>query len=165
MTIPVPASWCSHSRCRETTSPPFHSASGVPLFTAEVASDSTAGNEVGEKRLAYAAIGVPEYVVFDPVGNVLSTPLLAWRLESGGYVSWRPDADGSWSSRSLEVAFQSTQPFLGVRDRDGMQIEPSREVRRRARQLEQRLHEVEELLAAAEQARAGHEEQLRRLRG
>jgi Uma2 family endonuclease len=140
------------------------SEAGVPLFIAEVASDSTVGNDVGDKRLAYAAIGVPEYMVFDPVGNVLSTPLLAWRLESGGYVSWRPDADGSWSSRSLEVAFQATQPFLGVRDRDGTQIEPSREVRRRARQLEQRLLEVEERLAAAEQARADLEEQLRHLR-
>jgi Uma2 family endonuclease len=140
------------------------SEAGVPLFIAEVASDSTVGNDVGAKRLAYAAIGVPEYVVFDPVGNVLSTPLLAWRLEAGGSVSWRPDADGSWRSGTLDVAFQATQPFLGVRDRDGTQIEPSREVRRRARQLEQRLHEVEERVAAAEQARADLEEQLRRLR-
>ena len=141
------------------------SEAGIPLFIAEVASDSTAGNDVGNKRLDYAAIGVPEYVVFDPVGNVLSTPLLAWRLEPGGYVSWRPDANGSWWSGSLDIAFQATQPFVGVRDRDGTQIEPSREVRRRARQLEQRLHEVEERLAAAEQARAELEEQLRRLRG
>jgi Uma2 family endonuclease len=138
---------------------------GIPLFIAEVASDSTVGNDLGDKKLAYAAIGVPEYVVFDPVGNVLSTPLLAWRLEAGGYVPWRPDADGSWRSKSLDVAFQATQPFLRVRDRDGTQIEPSREVRRRARQLEQRLGEVEERLTAVEQARADLEEQLRRLRG
>jgi predicted nuclease with TOPRIM domain len=69
----------------------------------------------------------------------------------------------TWS-RSLDVAFQATQPFLGVRDHDGTQIEPSGEVRRRARQLEQRLREVEERLATVEQARADLEEQLRRLR-
>src|SRR5919204_1582342 len=39
------------------------SEAGVPLFIVEVASDSTVGNDVndvGDKRLAYAAIGVPE---------------------------------------------------------------------------------------------------------
>jgi Uma2 family endonuclease len=130
---------------------------GVPLFIAEIASDSTVGNDVGDKRLAYAAIGVPEYVVFDPDGDLFSPPLLAWRLQAGGYVPWKPEADGSWHSASLAVAFQPTQPYLGVRDRDGRQIELPRAVRERAEHLEQQL-------SAVEQRRAELEEQLRRLR-
>jgi hypothetical protein len=130
---------------------------GVPLFIAEIASNSTVGNDVGDKRLAYAAIGVPEYVVFDPDGDLFSPPLLAWRLRAGVYVPWEPEADGAWHSASLAVAFQPTQPYLGVRDRDGRQIELPRAVRERAEHLEQQL-------SAVEQRRAELEEQLRRLR-
>jgi len=130
---------------------------GVPLFIAEIASDSTVGNDVGEKRLAYAAIGVPEYIVFDPDGDLFSPPLLGWRLQAGVYVPWKPEADGLRHSASLAVAFQPIQPFLGVRDRDGRQIELPRAVRERAEYLEQQL-------SAVEQRRAELDEQLRRLR-
>ncbi|HKC75614.1 MAG TPA: Uma2 family endonuclease [Chloroflexota bacterium] len=130
---------------------------GVPLFIAEIASDSTVGNDVGDKRLAYAAIGVPEYIVFDPDGDLFSPPLRAWRLQAGGYVPWKPEADGSWRSAALDVAFEPTQPYLGMRDRDGRPIELPRTVRERAEHLEQQLSEVE-------QRRAELEEQLRRLR-
>ena len=133
------------------------SEAGVPLFIAEIASNSTVGNDVGDKRLAYAAIGVPEYVVFDPDGDLFSPPLLGWRLQAGVYVPWKPEADGLWHSASLSVAFQPMQPFLGVRDRDGRQIELPRAVRERVEYLEQQL-------SAVEQARAELEEQLRRLR-
>lgn len=56
---------------------------GVPLFVAEVASRSTVGNDRGDKRRAYEAIGVPEYVVFDPDGDLLPATIQAWRLEGG----------------------------------------------------------------------------------
>ena len=56
---------------------------GAPLFIAEVASVSTVRNDVGDKRQAYAAIGVPEYLVFDPDGELLPTVIRAWRLEGG----------------------------------------------------------------------------------
>lgn len=60
---------------------------GVPLLIVEVASRRTVGINVGEKRDAYEATGVAEYLVFDPDGVLLSTPLLAWRLEGGVYRS------------------------------------------------------------------------------
>jgi Uma2 family endonuclease len=140
------------------------SEAGVPLFIAEIASDSTVGNDVGDKRLAYAAIGVPEYIVFDPDGDLFSPPLLGWRLQAGVYVPWKPEADGMWHSASLAVAFQPMQPFLGVRDRDGRQIELPRAVRERAEYLEQQLSAVEQARAEEAQRRAELEEQLRRLR-
>jgi Uma2 family endonuclease len=143
---------------------------GAPLFIAEVASVSTVRNDVGEKQRAYAAIGVPEYLVFDPDGDLLPTVIRAWRLEGGIYVAWEPQADGTWYSASLEVTFEPTQPFLGVRDRDGRPIESSPVVRAQRDRLEERLNMVEQARAEAEQAReeearrrAALEEQLRRL--
>src|SRR5579884_2776540 len=50
---------------------------GAPLFVAEIASAATVKNDVGDKRLAYAAIGVREYIVFDPDGETLAPPLRA----------------------------------------------------------------------------------------
>ncbi len=133
---------------------------GVPLFVAEVASRSTVGNDRGDKRHAYAAIGVPEYVAFDPDGHLLPTPVEAWRLEGGVYAPWRAEADGWWRSASLEVSLEATRPFLGVRDRDGRRIPWPSAVQAHAERLErERLEaerarlDMEERLAAVERAR------------
>lgn len=136
---------------------------GAPLFVAELASQATVKNDVGDKRFAYAAIGIPEYIVFDPDGEILSPPLRTWRLEAGIYAPWQPEADGSWHSAALDVTLQATQPFLGVRDRDGRQIELSHEVRERALRLEQQAQQLEQQLQEVERARAELQEQLQRL--
>ncbi len=59
-------------------------AVGAPLFIAEVVSHSTRANDLGDKRQAYAAIGAREYLIFDPSGHLLPTPVQAWRLGPGG---------------------------------------------------------------------------------
>jgi len=136
---------------------------------------------------------VPEYVVFDPDGDLLVAPLLAWRLDGATYVPWRPDDDGWWHSPVLDVSFRPGHPYVGVRDRDGVILEPSGAVRRHARALEQRMHEearaleqrmheearaleqrmheeararalLEQQLAEAARERAALEEMVRRLR-
>jgi len=131
---------------------------GVPLFVMEVASRSTGRNDIGDKRHAYEAIGIPEYIVFDPHGDVLRGSLRAWRLQSGAYVPWQADTDGWWYSQSLGISFQPTQPFLTVRDRTGQLIGLSRQVRERVEYLEHRLDEAEQGRAEAEQARAEAEQ-------
>ena len=140
---------------------------GAPLFVAEMASDSTKDNDLGDKRQAYAAIGIPEYLIFDPDGNLLSEPIVAWRLQSGAYVPWRAGADGWWRSRALDVSLQplGALPLLSVRDRDGTIIEPTPQVRRRLRAEEQARAEAERRRAEAERRSAELEEQLRALRG
>ncbi len=112
---------------------------GAPLFIAEVASASTKTNDQRDKKQAYAAVGASEYLVFDPDGDLLPRPILAWRLEEGTYVPWVPDTDGWWHSTALDVSFHPAQPFLRVRDRDSTIVELSSEVRRYARDLERRL--------------------------
>ena len=136
---------------------------GVPLFVMEVASKSTGRNDTGDKRRAYEAIGVPEYIVFDPDGSVLRMPLRAWRLHSGVYAPWAPDADGWWHSASLAISFQATQPFMTVRDRSGQLIGLSRQVRQQAEQLEQRLNAAEQARVTAEQARVVQAQQIAEL--
>jgi Uma2 family endonuclease len=140
------------------------SEAGAPLFVAEAASASTVRNDVGEKRQAYAAIGVPEYLVFDPDGELLPTVIRAWRLAGGAYVPWEPQADGTWYSASLEVTIEPTQPFLGVRDRDGAAIELPSIVRVHAQDLEQQLGALARERAEDARRIADLEEQLRRLR-
>jgi len=160
-------------------------AVGAPLFIAEVVSQSTRANDLGDKRQAYAAIGAREYLIFDPSGHLPATPVQAWRLdpEGGPYIPWTPDRQGWWHSAALQVALRPTPPLLSVRDRDGTPVEPSVESRRlrraaerardeealRRRDAEQaqearRRVEAERAQAAAEQARAALEEELRRLR-
>lgn len=137
---------------------------GAPLLIIEVASRSTAANDRGEKRHAYAAIGVREYLVFDPDGGLLPTPLLAWRLAGAGYVPWRPEPDGWWRSEALGVGFRPRPPHLEVRDRAGERIELSHEVRLRARQLERQSEELAGRLADEARRRIALEEEIRRLR-
>jgi len=100
---------------------------------------------------------VPEYVVFEPDGDLLVAPLLAWRLDGAAYAPWRPGDDGWWHSRVLDVSCQPGHPYMRVRDRDGVILEPSGVVRRHARALEQQLAEVA-------RERAALEETVRRLR-
>jgi len=101
--------------------------SGVPLFIAEIASRSTVRNDREGKRIAYAAIGVPEYVVFDPSERLLGPGRVmeAWRLptpDARVYASWAPEPDGEWRSRALGVTLHPDPPFLYVRARDGFLI-------------------------------------------
>ncbi len=130
---------------------------GAPLLVVEVAGESTKGNDQGDKRAAYAAVGIPEYIVFDPDGGLLATPLMAWRLDEGTYMPWHPGVDGWWHSTALDVSFQPGRPYMSVRDRDGVIVAPSGAVRRHARALEQQL-------ADAARAHAELEEMIRRLR-
>lgn len=119
---------------------------GAPLFIAEIASDSTKSNDQGDKKRAYAAIGVAEYIMFDPDGSVLPEPLMAWRLQGGVYESWLAEEDGWWHSTALDVAFQPGRPFMHVRDRDAVELAPSSEVRQRLAEEEKRLAALEEMV-------------------
>ena len=60
-----------------------------PDFVLEVASESTAETDVGEKRRDYAALGIGEYWRFDETetGRYHGTRLAGERLVEGGYVA------------------------------------------------------------------------------
>ena len=119
----------------------------TPLFIAEVASESTLVQDLVDKAYVYAQLGVPEYVVFDPVGSLLKGPIRAWRLDSSAtsvYTPWLPDEQGRLYSAALDIAIEVAQPLLGVRDRDGRLIETAVAMARRLEAMEQRLRKLEQ---------------------
>ena len=75
-----------------------------PDWVLEVASPSTAAKDLDFKRRAYAAMGVPEYWLFDPKGDVFPAgqpQLQGLALSHGGYVRLAPRlADGLAMIRS-----------------------------------------------------------------
>jgi hypothetical protein len=128
---------------------------GPPLFVAEIASDSTLHNDRQGKRIAYALAGIPEYLIFDPSGDLLDAPVEAWRLPHPGariYQPWLPEPDGSWHSQSLEVWFVPAPPLLRVRGKDGRLLDPPHDAARRADRWEARAIEEAAARTAAEEA-------------
>ena len=58
----------------------------VPNFILEVLSHSTAFNDRAHKKGLYEVLGVQEYFLFDPVGNLLQgSPLQGYQLANGLY--------------------------------------------------------------------------------
>ena len=81
-----------------------------PDFVMEVASPSTAANDLGHKRDLYASLGITEYWRLDPTGGELyGQPLTGERLVDGEYRPYElhTDEDGSiWAhSEVLDLRF------------------------------------------------------------
>lgn len=98
---------------------------GSPALIVEVTSPSTArdrdldpASPSGKPRL-YAAMGVEEYLVFDPLAEFLREQVRAWRLGPRGDEPWEREADGRWHSRALGVSFAANGFLLRVYDQDG----------------------------------------------
>ena len=99
---------------------------GPPALAVEVTSPSTARehdlNTISHraKPQVYEECGIPEYLVFDPIGDFISDQVLAWRLgPDGQYESWLPDpATGRWHS-ALGISFAPQGLRLRVYDPDG----------------------------------------------
>ena len=74
----------------------------VPSFVMEVASESTAANDLGGKRERYAQIGVPEYWRLDRQGEYYGAPLVGERLVESEYqvIELRREDNGDQWSRS-----------------------------------------------------------------
>ena len=82
----------------------------APDFVIEVASPSTAENDLGRKRDLYAQLGIVEYWRFDPTGGELyGQPLAGERLVDGEYQEYElhTEAGGAIWARSemLDVDF------------------------------------------------------------
>lgn len=130
---------------------------GPPALVIEVASPSTAlRNDVNlvestGKPAVYQRIGVAEYLVFDPTGDILEEQVWARRAGPRGFSPWEPNADGRWASTALGISFQPQGVLLRVYDQDGVLVPI--------------VTELAALLADRERRLAALEEELRRLRG
>jgi Uma2 family endonuclease len=128
-----------------------------PALTIEVTSPSTAREHDLDtlspraKPAVYARCGIPEYIVFDALGEVVPERMRAWRLGPAGlYVPWEPEADGRWHS-ALGISFAPLNLLLRVWDSQGHLLPTHRE--------------LAEMLDARDREIAALREELRRLRG
>ena len=138
-----------------------------PDFALEIASESTALNDVTTKRDIYARIGAREYWRFDPSGGELyGEPLAGERLVDGIYEPYpiHTDADGDiWAhSEALNLDFYMRGNRFWVKDSatgewlNFLEAElAAHEVTKLAHNLERQAHEATRL--AHERERQAHE--------
>jgi Uma2 family endonuclease len=152
---------------------------GPPALVIEVASPSTVLSsdlnltDARGKPGVYEAIGVAEYIVFDPTTELVREQVWARRRVAGAYAPWEPDKRGRWVSAALGgIAFAPQGPLLRVYDQEGHLVPLTEEMAdllgERERQLtaqEQQLSERERQLSDRERQIAALEAELRRLRG
>jgi Uma2 family endonuclease len=136
---------------------------GPPTLAIEFASPGTAlDNDVnlfdpGGKPQLYARIGVEEYLVFDPTGELLGHPIWAQHRGPEGIIPWLPEDDGRWHS-TLGVSFAPQGPLLRVYDHDGRLVPLTTE-------FDAMLAERDREVAERDRRLAVLEAELRRLRG
>ncbi|MXY45990.1 MAG: Uma2 family endonuclease [Chloroflexi bacterium] len=120
----------------------------VPDFAMEVASPSTAQNDIGHKRDLYARLGITEYWRFDASGgDYYGQPLAGDRLIDGKYQPYEvfTEADGSARAYSelLEVEF-----YWDGQEFDVLDPITGKTIDRREPEREARMAEREARLAA-----------------
>ena len=154
----------------------------VPAFVLEVASESTAGRDLGEKRALYARMGVQEYWRLDRHG-FYGEPLVGERLVDGEYMRFElhTESDGDVWSRSevLGVDFyhrvedgiswfllrdSATGEWLGDLSEEveaHAETEAARQAAEAARRVAEARAQEEEAARRAAEARAAEEEAAR----
>ena len=140
-----------------------------PDFVMEIASETTAETDVGEKRDEYAALGIAEYWRFDQSGEYHGTRLAGDRLVDGQYVPITieelPDGNLQGHSAALNLNLQWNSSMLVWQDpatrRPIVTIEDERQARAEA---EAEARAEREGRAQAEAKVQELEQELRRLR-
>ena len=127
-----------------------------PDVAIEIASSSTAVNDIGVKREIYAEIGIGEYWLLDRTGGELyGAPLIGERLVDGEYIRYPTyrDEQGRIASHSdaLNMDFHWDGSRFGIYDPvagedlvDLREAKPALESERQARLEEQRAREAAE---------------------
>ena len=134
----------------------------VPDFVMEFSTKRTYQNDLEGKVAHYAAMGIPEYFLYDVDRRYLPTPLMGFRLVEGTYIKVSPDVDGGLRSEVLNLNFHLLDDGLGVyAPGAGKWLQtPAEAATARAEQAETR---AEAATARAEQAetRVQHEAEAR----
>ena len=141
---------------------------GVPALIIEVASTSTWRVDVGldptarhgAKGFEYLALGVVDYLVFDPTGKYIPEGCRGWRLREGRREPWLPDPDGRYHG-PVGLSFHPEGLFLRLYAPDGRPVWLDHEVtdlEDRAAILEERAAILERQTSAQAQEIAAAEE-------
>jgi Uma2 family endonuclease len=137
----------------------------LPRVLFEIISDSTVHIDLGEKRLLYERLRIPEYFLFDPEGEFMNPVLRCFRLRKGTYVELTPAADGSLTSKELGLRLapegemlrlidvKTGKPVLTRQEQAEQAKQQARAARRRTQVAKQRA-ETAKQRAEAERRRA-----------
>lgn len=145
----------------------------APLLTIEVLSKrSFQQQDLSNKPLIYATLGVPEYVLVDTTGNFLPEKLLLKRLNVDGSWTDERDLDGGITSRlgfrirlDLDGQVRVLDSVTGRHYLRPAEVEAARiQLERQVQHEKQRADLAEQRLAEESAARADLEAELRRLR-
>ena len=142
-----------------------------PDFVLEIASESTAREDVGRKRDLYAEMEVPEYWMYDETGgDFYGEPLVGLRLVDGEYsrIEMNRESGGRVWSRSDVLGLELWWEGGRLRFRDpisGRWLLTPEEERAGRLEAESRVEEERASRLEAETRLAELEDELRRLRG
>ena len=131
----------------------------VPDFVLEVASKGTYEKDVGSKKDKYERMGVREYCVFDPQGDLHRPRLQLFRLEGGVYtsVSGRSGSDSLLAVTSetlgLELRLEDDRLRLWDPETQKYLLEHQDERTERLEERKGRLEEHDKRIAAEQWAR------------
>ena len=138
----------------------------APDFVMEFSSKTTYQNDLTDKMDIYAALGIPNYLLYDAEALYLPSPLIGFQLVDRVYVPIPPGGDGGIHSDVLGLDFHIRDRRLAVYDPVGKQWiqTPAETAEARAETAEARAETAE---ARAEQeaiTRQKAEEEVKRLR-
>jgi Uma2 family endonuclease len=127
----------------------------VPNFVLETTSKSTKSEDLGSKWELYSRLGIPEYFLYDPLGEWLDPPLQGYRLVNGDYEPIEPDRAGGIVSQELGITF---------RLKKGQLLLYNTATGRRLQSKDEQLTKAKALAKKEAAARRALEEELARLR-
>jgi Uma2 family endonuclease len=84
----------------------------VPSVIIELTSKDTCEEDLGPKKTLYARLGVPEYIMFDPLHEYLPHRLEGYRLVGKKYVPLKTETDGGLISRELGLRLRPEESYL-----------------------------------------------------
>ena len=139
----------------------------VPDFVMEFSSKTTYQNDLTDKMTLYAALGIPNYLLYDAEALYLPSPLMGFQLVKGVYQPGStPGVDGGIHSDVLGLDFHIQDRRLAVYDPVSEQWlqTPAEQHAARAENAETRAENAETRAAQETIARQKAEEELERLR-
>lgn len=138
----------------------------VPDFVMEFSSKTTYQNDLTGKMTIYAALGIPNYFLYDAEALYLPSPLMGFQLVEGIYVPVPPNTDGGLHSDVLSLDFYMRDMRLAVYDPVGKKWlqTPAEEHAARAETAEARAEQEAIARQAAEEENQRLREELARLK-
>jgi Uma2 family endonuclease len=134
----------------------------APDLIIELVSPSTKVEDLGNKRVIYAGWRVKEYFLFDPTGELFSSPLRGFRLQGNDYV---PMMGSRLRSEVLELDLVVEQGRLRLYDpKTGQRLLTHEESEVARRAAEAKAASAEAKAAQESAARQAVEAELARLR-